>query len=230
MFRRLRAALTPSRGLGLAGTFIRLGWAGLWLQVVFGSLPILMTIYYFAFSHPNPNARDEFGFLEFLAVINLLMLLFTTYWSYHYTRIGRRMREPSQSPSESSLISTVWTGVTATMAGMFLSMIAIVIETANLLFYFLKSPQAGIPVIQTSGTGSTHWVSSVDMVSLMALILFLAAEMVVLLFSLWLLFRTTRRSSAPSLSPVPAGEKERAGVGASSNPPFGTFPVPRPGG
>jgi hypothetical protein len=59
------------------------------------------------------------------------------------------------------------------------------------LFFFLKAPQAGIPVIQTGGVAATHWVSSVDMVSLMALILFLFAELIVLIFSLWLLFRAT---------------------------------------
>jgi hypothetical protein len=219
MLRRLREAFTPSKGKSLAGSFIRLGWAGFWLQVVFGSLPILMLAYYLAFSRPEPDARGEFGFLEFLAAINLLILLFTTYWSYRYTRIGMRIREQS-GPAESSLINIVWTGVVATTAGMLLSMISILIETANLLFYFLKSPQAGIPVIQTSGTASTHWVSSVDMLSLMALVLFLAAELTVLVFSLWLLFRLVLGSPDPSLSPVPESEKEHGVVTASEQRPL----------
>jgi hypothetical protein len=202
MLQRLREAITPSKGKSLAGAFIRLGWAGFWLQVVFGSLPILMTAYYLAFSRPDADARGEFGFLEFLAIINLLLLLFTAFWSYRYTQIGKRMRDPIQALPESSLIGTVWTGVVATTAGMLLSMISILIETANLLFYFLKSPQAGIPVIQTSGAASTHWVSSVDMLSLMALVMFLAAELVVLIFSLWLLFRITLGSPEPSPSPA----------------------------
>jgi hypothetical protein len=74
---------------------------------------------------------------------------------------------------------------------MLFSMIAIIIEAANLLFYFLKAPQAGIPVIQTSGVGGSYFATSVDMISLMALVLFLFAELIVLVFSLWLLFRTT---------------------------------------
>jgi hypothetical protein len=85
----------------------------------------------------------------------------------------------------------VWTGVVATTASVLFSMIAILIETANLLFYFLKAPQAGIPVIQTSGAQATYFATSVDMISLMALVLFLFAELIVLVFSLWLLFRTT---------------------------------------
>jgi hypothetical protein len=93
---------------------------------------------------------------------------------------------------------------------MLFSMIVILIEAANLLFYFLKSPQAGIPVIQTSGAEAAHWVSSVDMLSLMALILVLFAELIVLVFSLWLLFRTTLGS--PELPPPAAADDEKAGV------------------
>src|SRR5262245_54925966 len=85
-----------------------------------------------------------FGVPEYLTIINLLILIFTTYWSYRYTRIGRRIRSSEQAPSESHLIGTVWTGVVATTAGMLFSMISILIDAANLLFFFLKAPQAGI--------------------------------------------------------------------------------------
>jgi hypothetical protein len=191
MLRWLRDAITPSKGKSLAGAFARLGWAGFWLQLVFGSIPILVLFYYIAFSRQKPETESGFGVPEFLTIINLLMLIFTTYWSYRYTRIGRRLRSSEPAPSESHLIGSVWTGVVSTTAGMLFSMIAILIDAANLLFYFLKAPQAGIPVIQTGGVQATHWVSSVDMVSLMALILFLFAELIVLIFSLWLLFRAS---------------------------------------
>jgi hypothetical protein len=202
--------MTPAKGASLAGAFYRLGWAGFWLQVVFGALPILVMAYYLAFARPDPDSRGGLGFVGYLTIINLLMLLFTTFWSYRFTRIGRRLREPDRSPSAFSLIKTVWTGVVATTAGILFSMIAILIETANLLFYFLKAPQAGIPVIQTSGAGSSHWVSSVDMLSLMALVLFLFAELVVLVFSLWLLFRTTFGFLEPPQSPVPDADRQPA--------------------
>jgi hypothetical protein len=211
MLRRLREAITPSKGKSLAGAFIRLGWIGFWFQVVFGSLPILILLYYLAFNRPDPETRGGFGFIEALTVINLLILGFTTWWSYRYTRIGKKMREPQGSPSEPYLIGTVWTGVVATTIGMLFSMISILIETANLLFYFLKAPQAGIPVIQTGGASSTHWVSTIDMVSLMALVLFLFAELIVLVFGLWLLFRATLGVPDASEPPVAEVAKVQAG-------------------
>jgi hypothetical protein len=207
MFKRLRNAITPSKGKSLAGSFSRLGWAGFWLQLVFGPLPILVAVICFAFSPTKQESAGEFGFMECLAIINILILFFTIYWSFRYTRVGRRIRDPERRPSESYLVGTVWTGVAATTVGMLFSMIAILIETAGLLFIFLKSPQGGVPVIQTSGAASPYWVSTIDIVSLMALVLFLFAELIVLVFSLWLLFRTTLGSpeSPPASAPGAAG-------------------------
>jgi hypothetical protein len=208
MLRRLQDAISPSKGKSLAGAFYRLGWAGFWFQVVFGSLPILMMVYYFAFSRSDTSPRGGLRFVEYLTIVNLLMLLFTTFWSYRYTRLGRRITDSERRPSEAHLAGAAWTGVVASTVGMLFSMIVILIEAANLLFYFLKSPQAGIPVIQTSGTAAEHWVSSVDMLSLMALILLLFGELMALVFSLWLLFRTTVGSpEVPQAAPADAVEQ-----------------------
>ena len=75
------------------------------------------------------------------------------------------------------------------------SMVVILIEVAHLLIHFLRAPQAGVPVIQTTGGAPASWVSAVDILSLMVLILTLFAEVVVLTFSLWLLFRSNIESA-----------------------------------
>ncbi len=67
-------------------------------------------------------------------------------------------------------------------------------EVAQLLFYFLRAPQAGIPVIQTTSGGPASWVSAGDVLSLMGLIFTMLVEVVVLTLSLWLLFRATAES------------------------------------
>jgi hypothetical protein len=192
MFQRIINAIRPSKGTSLARALSRLGWAGFWLQIVVGSGPILVMAYYMAFSSTGspPNARSGFPFIEYLTFANLLLLLFTIYWSYGYTRVARRIMDPERRPTESYVVGVVWTGVLASTVSMLFSMFVILIEAGNLLFLFLKAPQGGIPVIQT-GSDSVYWVSSVDMVSLIALILTLFAEFIVLQFSLWLLFQAT---------------------------------------
>jgi hypothetical protein len=129
--------------------------------------------------------------VQYLTAGNLLLLLVTLWWSYRYTLLGRRILDPQRRPAESDLIGVVWTGVVLNTISMLFSMIVLFLESANLLFYFLKSPQAGMPVIQTGGTEAVYWVSSVDMLSLMVLILVLFSELIILVFSLWLLFQTT---------------------------------------
>jgi Protein of unknown function (DUF3611) len=191
MLQGLRNAIKPSKGKSLARAFYRLGWAGFWFQVVFGSFPVIVMLYYFAFSRSNTGPSGGLRFIEYLTIIDLLMLLFTIFWSYHYTRLAKKLSDPERRPSESSVVGSVWTGVMAGTAGVVFSMIVVLIEALNLLFYFLKAPQGGMPVIQTSGTEAVHWVSAVDMVSIVALLLTLMAEQIALVFSLWLLFRTS---------------------------------------
>jgi hypothetical protein len=210
-------ALGGSDALSLSRTFSRFGWVGFWLQVALGSLPVIMLVYYFAFTGSGAVSRSGFPFIEYLALINMLTIFFTIYWSYHYTRLARRITDPQRTPSQASLTRSVWTGVIAITVGIFFSTVVILIESANLLFYFLKAPQAGIPVIQTSGTEAVRFVSSVDMVSLVALILTLFAEVIVLVFNLRLLYRITPRSSESA---------QTAEVGASSGGHGGMTPAP----
>ena len=77
---------------------------------------------------------------------------------------------------------------------MFFTMLVMFFEVAQLLVYFLRAPQAGIPVVQTTA-GAASWVSAADIMSLMALLLTMFVEVIVLAFSLWLLFRATIASS-----------------------------------
>src|SRR5262249_30428521 len=150
MLRRLRDAVRPTKGDSLARAISRLGWAGFWLQIVFGSFPVLVMVYYFIFSRTVTGPRTGLPFIEYLTIVNLLILAFTTFWSYRYTRLAKRMLDPERRPSESYVLGCIWTGVVASTVGMLFCMIVMLVEAANLLFYFLKAPQAGIPVIQTS--------------------------------------------------------------------------------
>jgi hypothetical protein len=202
-------SVLTARGHSLARSFSMLGWIGFWVQVVFGSIPILLMIYYLAFSSSASVIRSGFPFIEYFTIANLLVLLFTLFWSYRYTMLARRIADPARRPSAMSVIRTVWTGVIASTAAMLLSSIILTLEGGNLLFNFLKAPQGGIPTIQTAGGVSNYLVSSIDMVSLMALILTQFAELLVLTFSLCLLFRATSASAeyadpANSLEASPA--------------------------
>jgi ABC-type nickel/cobalt efflux system permease component RcnA len=191
MFNKLLGRLkSPTEGV--AKSFIRLGRFGFWVQVVLGSIPVVLMIYNFTFSRSPVGPRAGLPVVEYLAVVSLLILIFTAYWFRRYIRLGRAMADPARRPSQSDVLGTVWTGLLASSAGVLVSIGIMLIEVAHLLFYFLSAPQGGVPVIQTTGAAPASWVSAVDMLSLMALLLVLAAELIVMVSGLWLLFRTTR--------------------------------------
>jgi hypothetical protein len=181
----------PSENDSLSRLFSRLGWLGFWMQVAVGAIPLALTIYAFVFGrNPAPGTRAGFPLIEYLSIAGLLVLAFTTIWSYRYTRLAARLADPGQRPAESAVQRTVWTGVKASTIGIVFSMLVMFFEVGQLLIYFLRAPQAGIPVIQTTG-GPASWVSAADIAGLMALLLTMFVEVTVLAFSVWLLYRTT---------------------------------------
>ena len=192
MLKKLMESLQSSGTQSLAKTFSRLGRFGFWMQIVVGSIPFLLMLYTFIFTRSPSGPRAGLAVVEYLTLASLLILVFTIIWFYRHTRLAERIADPQQCPPAPSVVSAVWTGLIASGVGLLFSMLVMVIETGHLLFYFLAAPQGGVPVFQTPGAGPASWVSAVDMMSLMALSLLVFAELIVLILSLWLLFRTTQ--------------------------------------
>jgi hypothetical protein len=175
----------------LARVFWRFGWIGFWAQVTVGAIPVLLTVYAFMFDrNATTGTRSGVALLEYLAIASLLMLAFTTFWSYRYTRLAKQIADPQRRPSDSVLRRAVWTGVAASTVSILFSILVMLSEVAQLFFYFLRAPQAGVPVVQTTEGGPTSWVSAADVMTQLALNVSLLVEFIVLAFSLWLLFRT----------------------------------------
>ena len=87
------------------------------------------------------------------------------------------------------MLRAVWIGIAASTLGIVLSLLIMLLEASQLLLYFLRAPQAGVPVVQTTA-GPASWVSAGDILSLLALIFAVSVEIVVLGMGLWLLFRS----------------------------------------
>ncbi len=175
--------------------FSRLGWCGFWALVVMGALPIIIMFYTFVFTgRPSGGSRSGLPFVQILSTVGLLLSVFIALWFYRYTRIARRIQDPASRPSESSLRRTVRTGLVATILAIFFSMLVLLFEVGTLLFYFLSAPQAGLPTVQTTTSGVASWVSAVDMMNLLSVILTLGGDIFALIFGLLLLSRTMRLS------------------------------------
>jgi Protein of unknown function (DUF3611) len=205
MLRTLRKVLRASNKDSLARAFLRLGWIGFWIQLVIGSIPVFF-VSYALISGRNINAgtRGVSLLVEYLTIAGLIALVFTTIWSYRYTRLGKKIADPVGRPSKFAVQRVAWTGLAASALGIFFSMLVMLFEVAQLLFYFLRAPQVGVPVIQKTGGGQESWVSAADIMALMALNVTLFGEFIVLIFSIWLLFR----SMIPSAEFPDAGNED----------------------
>lgn len=185
----------PKDITSLSRTYSKLGWFGFWLQLVVGSVPVLLMAYLFVFAR-SPGPRAGLAFVEYLSVASLLALVFTTFWAFRYTRLSLKLTAPEPFVTYKRLMRAAWIGVVVSTVGMLFSMVIMFIEVAHLLFYFLSTPQGGVPVIQTTQGDTASWVSAVDMLSLLALILTLFAELAFLSISQVCLFRSSSAAAA----------------------------------
>jgi len=186
----------------LARAFLRLGWIGFWLQIAIGSIPVALFIYGFLFGVGDGiGTRGRFAPLEYLTVGSLLVLAFTTIWFYRYTRLARQIGDPDRRPSAPSIRRIAWIGVAASTLGIVFSALVMMFEVVQLMLYFLRAPQAGVPVIQTTGGGPASWVSAGDILGLLGLIITMSVEIAVLALSLWLLFLATLDSEEAYTGP-----------------------------
>lgn len=197
-------ATSPS-GDPLGRNFRRVGWAGFWIQLLIGAVPLMIAGFLLLFDESAILPGGRFTLLAYLAVASLMVLLFTMLWFLRYTRLGRRMAEGAVHHSYRRLKRIVWTGLTASSLGIVFSAVVIMVEVGYLLFRFLEAPQAGLPVIQTTtGDGAATWISAIDILSLMTLVMAMGAEIIVLVMGLWLLHRVSLRASQSGVTAATA--------------------------
>jgi hypothetical protein len=169
--------------------FARVRWTGLCLQGVLIILPLLMLGY--VIFGKVAGVREPLDFTEYLAFVGLLILAFTTFWSFYYTRVARRIEDPARRPTWDWISKILWIGLWASCLGIVGSLLSLFIEVTRLLILFLKAPQAGVPVMRTELETPTEWVSALDAVGLLAEVCTLAGEFLLLGLTLWLLFKIT---------------------------------------
>ena len=186
----------PANPERLAKQFSRLGWIGFWIQAALLAVPIILLVYVLFVSSPESAQRRGIDLSNYLSFGSLLVMVFTTFWFYRYTRLGKRIADPELRPPQSSALRTLWIGLWAGCLGIFFSMLLLLSAVGRMLFVLMANPQTGMQIAQGLGTDPTKSLSAMDAVSLTSLLFLLTAELLVLTFSLWLLFRTTRPSAA----------------------------------
>ena len=179
----------------LAITFERTGRTGFWAQLVLGTFPVVVMAFVLFYAGNLSGTRAGVPIVEWLTLGNILLLFFTTFWFHRYRSLGKRIADPVARPTGEEVAGKVWTGLMASGLGIFFSILVMLFEVGQIFFYFLTAPQGGVPTVQVNGA---TFVSAIDMASLMALVMTMAAEVLVTIMGLWLLFRTSRAYAVPT--------------------------------
>ena len=189
----------PSR-VKLAGAFRICGWLGFWLQIVLGTAPMVVALWFLLATPDVHLFRTPLDLLGGVALVSYALLIFTTLWFLRYVFTGRRMRLDAM-PRE-RLTRQVATGIVASSAGIVLSAVVLLTEVTRILGAFLKAPQGGIPVIQPGLEGASI-ITAVDAVSLLGVSLVISAEILVLVLGLYLFYRiSVARAAEPAAATV----------------------------
>ena len=173
----------------LAITFERTGRTGFWAQLVLGTFPVVVMAFVLFYAGNLSGTRAGVPIVEWLTLGNILLLFFTTFWFHRYRSLGKRIADPVARPTGEEVAGKVWTGLMASGLGILFSILVMLFDVGQIFFYFLTAPQGGVPAIQLDGA---TFVSAIDLASLMALVMTMAAEVLVTMMGLWLLFRTSR--------------------------------------
>jgi len=195
MQNKLSTHWQPANPERLAKQFSRLGWIGFWIQLALLAILIVLLVYVLFVSSPESAQRRGIDLGNYLSYGSLLVMVFTTFWFYRYTRLGKRIADPELRPPQSSVLRALWIGLWAGSLGIFFSMLLLLSAVGRMLFVLMANPQTGMQIAQSLGTDPTKSLSAMDAVSLTSLLFLLTAELLVLTFSLWLLFRTSRPSA-----------------------------------
>ena len=185
----------PSNPAKLAKRFSRLGWTGFWIQLALIIIPVLLFIYLVFIASPDSAQSRGIDLSNYLSHGGLMVMVFTTFWFYRYTRLAGRIADPARRPTQAAVMRTLWIGLWASCLGILFSMLLLLGSVGRLLFALMTMPQTGIPVAAVGGGDPARTVSAIDATSMLSLLLMLSAEFIVLAFTLWLLFQVTRPSA-----------------------------------
>ena len=185
----------PVKPERLSKQFSRLGWLGFWIQIAMLAIPLLLLAYVLFLRSPGSAQRMGIDLSNYLSYGSLLLMVFTAFWFFRYTRVGKRIADPELRPPRASVERTLWVGVWASGLGIAFSMVLLFSAAGRMLLILLANPQTGLMLAPGPGGDPVQSISAMDAISLTSLLVILTAELIVLGFSVWLLFRTTKASA-----------------------------------
>ncbi|WP_341531464.1 DUF3611 family protein (plasmid) [Nostoc sp. UHCC 0302] len=168
-----------------------LGWIGFWLQALLGFIPLLVVVTTVIF---NPGRRQSSGF-SFgigLAIVCLVILIFSIYWCFRYTQLAKKLEISQMRPAKSQVSQDIKLGLIANIAIMVFAVLIALSRVGELTFKMLILPQ-GSTVITPNPTTTMltqgAMITPSNMIAIQAMVNAISAGLVGTIVALLLLYQ-----------------------------------------
>lgn len=177
----------------MANIFRITGWIGFWVQLILAVVSSLILLFAAASGGRNDRLNSTnpgTGPGLFFTLGGILVLCFSIYWSFRYTRIARQLQapDPSLRPSKGNAIQAIRIGLIANLAGMLLTLLGAEAIVGGLLAKTLTQAQGVTTIYDPS-----RLIQSLDIFIVQATTNVITAQFAGIATSLWLLQRVNRQ-------------------------------------
>jgi Protein of unknown function (DUF3611) len=170
---------------GIANTIRLTGWITLWVQLGLALVSGLALLFASTGRSFSTQQNPGIGVGIFWAVGGILALLFSVYWDFRYTRIGRRLDNPNPvlHPSKADTTAIIRLGIIVGLVGILLTIFGAGVTVAVLVAKSISQPP-GVTIIDPY-----RIIRPLDVFVMLANINGIAAHFVGIVASIWLLER-----------------------------------------
>lgn len=184
-------ALSQSPSLkNLGGSFRLVGWISFWIQAVLGVVSGgLVLMAFIASVSDRSQASNPLGGLGLLFTVGgLLAMGVSAFWSFRYTRWGRRFLAPAEAfPSKAETLKFIKLVLVTDLAGILITFIAVFASVGVSIGKILANGAVSFP------QSSRQLVEPIDLLLIQGCVNVLAGLFAGVVASLWLLQRTTQQ-------------------------------------
>jgi galactitol-specific phosphotransferase system IIB component len=177
---------TPQTVRKMSAQLRRVGWAGFWLQLVLAVVSTLIFLFAIPIASADAANPGTGGSLLF-AIGGLFTLYASTYWSFRYVSIGKKLQNPDLRPKKADTIKAIQMGLMISTIGMGSSVMGAESIAGTLLG---KSLSQSMSLFNADALSKL--IKPLDIFIVLANTHTITAHFAGMVISLWLLSRITK--------------------------------------
>ncbi len=182
---------TPQSIRKIAIQLRRVGWLGFWSQLVLAVVSTAIFIFAIAISGSSANNPATGGSLLF-SLGGLLLLYGSTFWSFNYMQLARKLKNPDLRPKKADTIQAIERGILLSVLGIGSSVLGAEAIAGTLLAKSFSSFSISIGLFNPAALKNI--IDPLDISIVLANTHTITAHFIGIVSSLWLLSKISKPS------------------------------------